>query len=825
MGGFFAADRFVLARLLAAAGAALALAGPAAAETQLPSGFRETVAFQGLTAPIDLDFSPDGRVFVAEKSGKIKVFSGPGDRTPSVFADLSANVHDYWDRGMMALALHPSFPETPYVYVAYAKDETYWGDSCHAGDEINEDCVVHGRLSRLEAQGDAAVEPEQVLIQDWCQQFPSHSLGDLAFGPEGALYVSGGEGASYNWPDWGQAGSPPNPCSDPPLEGGAFRSQDVRTPSDPTGLDGTVIRIDPATGDAWPSNPLFLDPDPNARRIIAQGLRNPFRFEFRPGTGELWIGDVGWSGGDEVDRLAAPGAEIANFGWPCYEGSARQTSFDELDNPLCESLYDQPAAANGPVFSYAWDEPIVGPNDGCAPGGSAITGLAFYSGDDYPGYDGALFVSDFARSCIWLMRPDANGDPDGSNREMFATQAGTPVDLEIGPGGDLYYVDIWGDSVRRIRFVGANGQPTASAGAAPTSGPAPLRVSFDGTGSSDPDSADPLTYAWDFEDDGTIDSTAQSPSHEYTTVGVYTAGLTVTDTLGASDEDTVTVYAGTSPPDAEIEEPSGAVRWSVGSRIAFRGRGHDAEDGEMPASALSWRLLLHHCHTPDACHLHMIETKAGAEGELVAPDHEYPSYIELELTATDSTGIADVELLRLAPNPVELSFRTEPAGLDLVFGPERRATPFSKTVIIGSKNSVSAPTPQGDWSFSGWADAQERVRQIVAPADGTTYTARFAGAPVPPAPPPLPPPLLPPPPPPPSGVRTAPACVVPRLVNATLTTGRRRLARAHCRLGAVRRRSARAKAGRVLTQGARPGTRLPADAKVALTVSRGPKKR
>jgi glucose/arabinose dehydrogenase len=103
--------------------------------------------------------------------------------------------------------------------------------------------VVSGRLSRLTAAGNQMTGPEQVLIEDWCQQYPSHSVGALEFGADGALYATGGDGASFNFADWGQDGAPVNPCGDPPggvgaalspptAEGGALRSQDLRTLAD-----------------------------------------------------------------------------------------------------------------------------------------------------------------------------------------------------------------------------------------------------------------------------------------------------------------------------------------------------------------------------------------------------------------------------------------------------------------------------------------------------------------------------------------------------------------------------------------------------------------
>jgi glucose/arabinose dehydrogenase len=155
--------------------------------------------------------------------------------------------------------------------------------------------MVSGRLSRLQTSGNVMTGTEQVLIEDWCQQFPSHSIGDLGFGPDGALYVSGGDGASFNNVDYGQYGNPyagdvANPCGDPPAgvggtespptaEGGSLRRQSLRCASgEPVEPNGAILRVDPATGAALPTNPLAGRSDPNARRIIASGHRNPFRF-------------------------------------------------------------------------------------------------------------------------------------------------------------------------------------------------------------------------------------------------------------------------------------------------------------------------------------------------------------------------------------------------------------------------------------------------------------------------------------------------------------------------------------------------------------------
>jgi hypothetical protein len=151
-----------------------------------------------------------------------------------------------------------------------------------------------------------------------------------------------------------------NPCGDPPgpagsmltpptAEGGALRSQDLRTSGDPVSLDGTVIRVDPDTGAALPDNPLARHPNPNARRIIAYGMRNPFRFTTRPNTDELSVGDVGWNAWEEINVLSAP-SPVENFGWPCYEGPNPQSGYDAANLRICENLYGSAGAARRPTL-------------------------------------------------------------------------------------------------------------------------------------------------------------------------------------------------------------------------------------------------------------------------------------------------------------------------------------------------------------------------------------------------------------------------------------------------------------------------------------------
>ncbi len=229
----------------------------------VPSGFASPEpVYTGLASPTNLEFAPDGRVFVTEQRGTIKTAPNLNITSLTQIYDMTGRVHNFWDRGMLGLAVHPQYPDQPYLYVLYthgvpldipggptAEWELGVNDPCpNPPGGTADGCVVSAQLARLRLDiTTMTVVEDVVMIHDWCQQYPSHSIGDLEFDSDGALYVSGGDGASFNFVDYGQGGgssgspTPRNPCGDPPVpagqamptngtaEGGALRAQDLRT--------------------------------------------------------------------------------------------------------------------------------------------------------------------------------------------------------------------------------------------------------------------------------------------------------------------------------------------------------------------------------------------------------------------------------------------------------------------------------------------------------------------------------------------------------------------------------------------------------------------
>lgn len=618
----------------------------------LPTGFQTASAIGNRTLPTNVAFAHDGRVFVTEKSGLIWVYRNLLDTNPQVLIDLKTQVHDYWDRGLLGIALDPRFPEAPYLYVQYtyngglfpATDPVPWvprwpgcpannpmcgvgggTDTCPnpPGDTtLGGGCVVSGHISRLtvdEAAGTAG--NEQVLVEDWYQQYPSHSIGTIQFGPDGYLYAGGGDGANFGGADYGQWGNatwpdqrsplnPGNPNDPATNQGGALRAQGLEVEAQYTGqvwLNGTIIRIDPATGLGAPGNPLAASGNTdNAKRIVAYGLRNPFRFTMRPGTnGEVWVGNVGyntWESIEVIPSVAAAGgsATLKNFGWPCFEGRVHTQNYSTSNLPICNTLYSNSNTGG----RTPWTPPWYTYNH--SHGSSDITGLAFYTGTSYPAqYQNSLFFADNSRGVIFnVPYVDANGDglPDPPADNTAPSFVGaTAVDLAIGPGGDVFFTDITNGKITRLFYCGSatctNQAPSAAialdAGSSADGGA--RTIAFTAANSVDPNTGDTLSYDWDLNGDGQFgDASGVTASHVYNTQGSYRVAVRVTDQAGASDVQSLLVTVTLPPADVGVTLDDGVTLVRRGDVLHYTlvatNHGANAVSGEHVATALSTQL-------------------------------------------------------------------------------------------------------------------------------------------------------------------------------------------------------------------------------------------
>jgi glucose/arabinose dehydrogenase len=475
-----------------------------------------------------------------------------GSKLPGPVIDLRRVVLNQGDRGLLDVAVDPNFASNRCLYFIYVVDP----DSNMV--DTNDD--AYSRLVRYQLPiGSNVVDTTTRAVlfgRSWPEGPPSgsvsHTDGSLRWGADGSLIVSIGDGAQFDGVDEG--GDDPGlfqPGRTDPLENiGAFRAQYVGS------LAGKILRLDPATGLGYPSNP-FYDGNPASvrSRVYAYGLRNPFRLCVRPGTGNtdpsqgrpgsIYLGDVGWDTWEELSIATQPGM---NFGWPCREGlhtTAYVTAMPAHSG--CSSLGtpNNPATVFTPPVSD-WNHFTSSQSNPAGVVGNAASGSVFYEGTRYPAaYQGRYMFADYGQSWIRLATVDANDNI--ITFTSFGDDMDNPVDLVSDPiSKDIHYVSISTGQVRRIRYFGSpNGTPVAMASAAPLSGGIPLSVSFSSAGSSDPN-GDPLEFIWDFgEGSGSFET---NPTHVYTMSGAFAPTLTVSDGHGGYNTKALQVTVGDPGP-------------------------------------------------------------------------------------------------------------------------------------------------------------------------------------------------------------------------------------------------------------------------------------
>ena len=342
-----------------------------ATPTTLPAGFAETALATGLTKASALAVAPDGRVFVAEQGGALRVIRD-GALNPTLAVSLTTDSQG--ERGLIGVTLAPDFPMTGNVYLYYTVPA--------AGG-----AAPFNRVSRFTLAGDAVVPgSERVIVNlDPLSSATNHNGGGLRFGADGKLYVAVGENAS-----------PANSQSPNTRLGKLLRLNP----------DGTIPADNPATISG-------IGPTSGANRaIFAAGLRNPFAFDIQPGTGEIFINDVGQSAFEEIDR----GRAGANYGWPATEGDFDPAAFPAFDRPIVN-------------YPHGDGSPAVG---------RSITAGVFYNPATaaFPAdYAGDYFYTDLLGK--WINRRDA---ATGAVTNFATGTAASPTGLAVTPRGDLLYL-------------------------------------------------------------------------------------------------------------------------------------------------------------------------------------------------------------------------------------------------------------------------------------------------------------------------------------------------------------------------------------------------
>ncbi len=608
----------------------------------LPDGFvkQRMFAGQNVNGPQKIDFGQDGSIFLIG-AGQLQYFRDENANGKIIY-DLNGRAARHTVSGM---AVHPDYPTTPFVYLLWNKS---WGK--------------HGAvLSRLEinpSTGDVIPNSETTLLDKWCvADWDAHAYGDIQFGTDGFMYITFADGTRLQGTeddgDWDDRGlSPGIPCGDPINEGGGYRSQDHLTPGDELLLNGTLLRVDPITGEAAPGNWNIGRGVPEDDRVIAWGLRNPYRFTIAP-WGQFFISDVGWNEVEEVNTLGDVLAEPVNFGWPCYEGDENLTTVINnttygsrtnyyKDKDYChQHFYNQVAMAN-PWFQWFHDEPN-GPNsnpncggDGCnewAATGIDVAPFAFGGSK----YHNALFLADYSQNWIRVFLPQ-NNRPNKDHIEIFDDQARRVTSLVFSPKGELWYTDIGSNHVYRIFNPDQDAiQTQASYDASTTKGASPLAINLDASGSS----GTGLSFAWDLDGDGQFNDgnaiTAQTTIH---TPGLHTITLAVTDQEGSTyyKSKVIQVADAADGVDVNIVQPDPAMNWAADDIITLQGSAVLA-GSLQPAPNLRWDAGIDHCDRtdPNDCHAHPlgsdIANPSSTQTTLIAPQHEMPTSIGLSLCA------------------------------------------------------------------------------------------------------------------------------------------------------------------------------------------------
>jgi glucose/arabinose dehydrogenase len=633
---------------------------------QLPAGYNVATVEAGFPEPVKVVWTPSatwatqGERLIADHTGVVyRTNIATGVRT--VLIDLTGHVNVFGDRGLNSVAVDPDYATNHYIYLSYTyENDASKPSSCKtstltrftesaAGASAETTILgkVHGggtcTLNPNNGEPVGSACPAATTTDCIPSDFWSHSAGDIRFGADKTIYATYGDGASYN-------------AVDAPR---AYRAQNLDS------LAGKVLHVT-KTGAGIATNPWYTNSTTtNRSKIWSRGDRNQFRFQIINGIPVG--GNVGWSTTEEVERSVKGG----NNGWPCYEGTVKSVE-GYATTTECKAMYKANTVVQQPMFTYDHNGQ-----------GAAIVGGPIITGTKYPALTGKYLYGDYAQNFMWIAGFDANFNTT-SAPEVFASNADGPVDMEMGPDGSLYYVSISTGELRRIDYTpgvtcaantwkiqyynnpdreGAPAHETCE-----TTGTPKLSRTYEG-GAPTFTPADPAYPTDYFSFTATCNCTFNGGNYNFTATtpdDLITVKVDDAVVIDATNNGNATVALnGTHKVAVDFREDYGwaslNVDWSQpgnqpGIHIAAPLEGQEFTPGNtinysadvavdgvgnpLPASAVSWSIQLHHCYTPDNCHVHFIHNSTGLTGNFQMPTPDPApdtDYISVVLTAVDPT--------------------------------------------------------------------------------------------------------------------------------------------------------------------------------------------
>ncbi len=670
--------------------------------TTLPHGFSETLVAGNIGGLTALDVLPDGRVLITTQTGDVRIVkNGALLPTPVIHFDVDSS----GERGLLGIAHDPNFATNHLLYLYH---------TVPAGGRSPS---PFNQVSRITINGDVAQAGSQVDILDLnpLSSASNHNGGAIHFGKDNSLYVDVGENA--------------NPSN----------AQTLNT------LLGKVLRIDVSHTTAGDrindvakliphDNPFVGNASGINQAIYALGVRNPFTFAVEPGTGTIFINDVGKNTWEEIDRLV-PGS---NYGWNASEGFAPQN----------------PPTGLGPGV---YQDPLVSYNhsNGPAGGGTAIIGGVFYdpsrrAAHPFPrSYIGKYFYGDLGGNWIRtfnLTSPGSIRNPDTSASFAKQTDA-NPVGMALASDGGIYYVAIGnGGELLKISYTDTS-RPTITN--QPLSHTVALgqAATFSVIASS---TERRLAYQWQRND---------GPAREFqniagATASVYTlpdaqiadstAQFRVIVTSSSSNATSTVATLTVSPRHAPV--PKIAItrglrngKFDAGTNIGFSLSATDVEDRAEPASRFTYQVdyvkNLATTHRGEIRNL-IPPTTGRSTGSftpvITGPNVGTDVVYRITFTTRDADGFSSTTVVNISPNTSTITLGSNPAGLTLIIDGETVTATTALSSIVGFVRTLQAPRfaalRRTAYSFSDWSDAQLAIHSIITPDHDITYIATYRPA-------------------------------------------------------------------------------------------------